>query len=207
MRVPLTLNPGVPHPGAFPAVMSLNASPPNRYINGLRNPRGGLPAAMRASFSRAMSPANVGADADVPLIGVGYPRTKIRKFSACAETSGIACGNETVGRQAVLGLLMLLRERWLPTHASIRIEESRVGVFGQYLEKPLHGGVLIRRARELKFSPSELLLHSNFERKERKLTMSLNPPPENGAATSGMDVVPPTAVTLCIVPKASTANI
>jgi hypothetical protein len=108
-----------------------------------------LPAAMRASFSRATSPANVGADADVPLMAVGYPRTKIRKFSACADTSGIACGNETVGRQAVLGLLTLLRERWLPTHASIRIEESRVGVFGQYLEKPLHGGVLIQRAREL----------------------------------------------------------
>jgi hypothetical protein len=77
--VPLTLNPGVPHPGAFPAVISLNALSPTWYINGLRNPRGGLPVAIRASFSKATSPANVGADADVPPMSVGRPCQKIRK--------------------------------------------------------------------------------------------------------------------------------
>ena len=57
---------------------------------------------MRASFSRATNPANEGAAADVPLANVERPLKKIRKFSACAETSGIACENGMVIRQPVL---------------------------------------------------------------------------------------------------------
>jgi hypothetical protein len=81
-------------------------------------------------------------------------------------------------------------------YASVRIEEPRVCAFGERSEKLLHGGVLIRRARELRVFPSVLLLYSR-RRGRAILTTLLNPPPENSAATSGMEVVPPTAVTLC----------
>ena len=88
-----TLNPGVPHPGAFPAVMSLNPFPFNVYMSGLRKPRGLFPAAIRASFKSAMNAANEGDAADVPPISAGRPPRKIRKDSDCAATSGIACFN------------------------------------------------------------------------------------------------------------------
>ena len=45
---------------------------------------------MRASFSRATKPANVGAEADVPQMRPGVPWKKILKLSAWAETSGKA---------------------------------------------------------------------------------------------------------------------
>ena len=168
------MNPGVPHPGAFPAVISLNALSPTLYIKGLRNPRGGLPEVIRASFSRATSPANVGADADVPPMSVGCPFQKIRKWSACAETSGIAYGNgkpceRGCVRQRLYNNKSLRhsaeRDEML-AYASVRIEEPRVGTFGERSEKLLHGGVLIRRARELRFFPSALLIYSS-EQAER----------------------------------------
>ena len=88
-----TLKPGVPHPGAFPAVMSLNPFPFNVYMSGLRKPRGLFPAAIRASFRSAMNAANEGDAADVPPISAARPPRKIRKDSDCAATSGIACFN------------------------------------------------------------------------------------------------------------------
>ena len=45
---------------------------------------------MRASFSKATKPANVGAEADVPPMRPGVPWKKILKLSAWAETSGKA---------------------------------------------------------------------------------------------------------------------
>jgi hypothetical protein len=45
---------------------------------------------MRASFSRAISPANEGDDADVPSKVARVPWKKYRKLVACAETSGMA---------------------------------------------------------------------------------------------------------------------
>ena len=86
-----TLNPGVPHPGAFPTVMSLNPSPFSAYIRGLRKPSAGWPAESRASFSRATKAANEGVDAEVPPICTALPRKNIRKKAACADTSGMAC--------------------------------------------------------------------------------------------------------------------
>ena len=50
---------------------------------------------MRASFSSAIIPANVGDAADVPPMCSGRPRRKMRNLSACAETSGIAYRTET----------------------------------------------------------------------------------------------------------------
>ena len=88
-----TLNPGVPHPGAFPAVISLNPFPFNVYRSGLRKPRELFPAAIRASFKSAMNAANEGDAADVPPINAARPPRKIRKDSDCAATSGIACFN------------------------------------------------------------------------------------------------------------------
>ena len=87
----LTLNPGVPHPGAFPTVMSCNPAPDNEYNIGLRNPSGDIPAESRASFNRATKAAKVGADADVPPMCHRLPFHVIRKFLPCAETSGYAC--------------------------------------------------------------------------------------------------------------------
>ncbi len=64
----LTLNPGVPHPGLFPSVMSLNvALILSLYNKGLTNPRVGKPLVSRASFNNAKIPAAVGDDAEVPL--------------------------------------------------------------------------------------------------------------------------------------------
>jgi hypothetical protein len=45
---------------------------------------------MRASFSRATKAANEGDAADVPPICDAFPPRKIRKNTACAETSGTA---------------------------------------------------------------------------------------------------------------------
>lgn len=154
-------------------MMSLNASDPKWYISGLRNPSGGLPAAMRASFSRATRPANEGAAADVPLADVERPLKKTRKFSACAETSGIACENGTVIRQLVLSPPSMLRWKGL-AYASMRIEESRVGVFGQRSEKPLHSGVLIRWPRELSRLP--ILVSVILEKKKGETHDVAEPP-------------------------------
>ena len=93
--MPLTLNPGVPQPGAFPDVMSVNPSPFNAYMSGFRKPSEDFPAAIRASFSRATKPAIVGDDADVPPMCLAPPPTNILKNSACAETSGNACHKPT----------------------------------------------------------------------------------------------------------------
>jgi hypothetical protein len=85
-----TLNPGVPQPGLFPAVISLNASKALEYRSGFKNPRGGFFFEIRASFKSDTKPATVGQAADVPPTFPVRPLRKIRKPSACAETSGIA---------------------------------------------------------------------------------------------------------------------
>ena len=62
----LTLNPSVPQPGACPTVMSVRPVMPLEYKRGFRNPKGGWPEDMRASFNIAMIAAAAGAEADVP---------------------------------------------------------------------------------------------------------------------------------------------
>ena len=86
-----TLKPGVPHPGSFPAVISLNPFQFDVYMSGLRKPRGPFLAAIRASFKSATKAAKVGDAADVPPISAARPPRKIQKVSNCAATSGIAC--------------------------------------------------------------------------------------------------------------------
>ena len=71
--MPLTLKPGVPHPGLLPMVISVKPAPPLEYINGFKNPNGGNPFERRASFSRLTIPAKVGEDADVPPISPDSP--------------------------------------------------------------------------------------------------------------------------------------
>lgn len=68
-----TLKPGVPHPGAFPSVMSFKPPTPIEYNIGLRKPNGGFPAARFASFRSEMIAAKVGAEADVPLMSPFLP--------------------------------------------------------------------------------------------------------------------------------------
>jgi len=70
---PRTLKPWVPHPGALPWVMSFSPPTPIEYNIGLRKPSGGFPAEMFASFKSATMPANVGAEADVPLMSPARP--------------------------------------------------------------------------------------------------------------------------------------
>lgn len=60
------LEPGGPHPLEYPVAISLKAVAPYSYIRGLINPRGPLPARRRASLSKAIIPASIGADAEVP---------------------------------------------------------------------------------------------------------------------------------------------
>ena len=50
-------NPCVPHPGLFPLTMSFRPLYPWAYNHGLRNPRDGSPAAIRASFKSETTPA------------------------------------------------------------------------------------------------------------------------------------------------------
>ena len=85
-----TLNPGVPQPGLFPAVISLNALKALEYRSGFKNPRGGFFSEIRTSFKSDTRPATVGQAADVPPTFAARPLRKIRKPSACAEMSGIA---------------------------------------------------------------------------------------------------------------------
>lgn len=66
-------NPGVSQPIEDPVVMSVSAAKAPPYIHGFRNLRAGLPAAMSASFTRAMIAAKVGPDALVPPIVVTLP--------------------------------------------------------------------------------------------------------------------------------------
>ena len=57
-----------------PIVMSLNApSPSMSYSHGFRKPRVCLPADNLAELRRAIKDANVGAEADVPLMNVARP--------------------------------------------------------------------------------------------------------------------------------------
>ena len=89
----VALNPGVPHPGLFPTVMSLNApacAAPSAYSSGFRKPSGGAPAERRAELSSETKPANVGAAAEVPPMSPERPPRKMRKLSAWAATSGMA---------------------------------------------------------------------------------------------------------------------
>lgn len=67
------MKPGVPHPGAFPSVMSFRPSTPIEYNIGFRKPKVGFPAAIVASFRSATIPAKVGAEAEVPLMSAGSP--------------------------------------------------------------------------------------------------------------------------------------
>ena len=67
------MKPGVPHPGAFPCVISRSPPVPIEYSIGLRKPSGDFPAAIDASFRSATMPAKVGAAADVPLISTLMP--------------------------------------------------------------------------------------------------------------------------------------
>ena len=87
----LTLNPGVPHPGAFPVVMSCKPTPFNAYNIGFRKPSEDLPAAILASFNKATKAANDGVESEVPLRGTWDPCQVDRKSTPCVETSGYAC--------------------------------------------------------------------------------------------------------------------
>ena len=51
-------NPLVLHPGLLPLVMSFKLAG-LEYNNGFKNPRGGLPALLRASFKRETTEAKV----------------------------------------------------------------------------------------------------------------------------------------------------
>lgn len=90
----LTLNPSVPHPGLFPTVMSWNGVVCHAFsaqMSGLRKPSGGLPLAMRASFSRATIPVNAGVAHEVPSTSPVCVSTTIVKLTPSAATSGMAC--------------------------------------------------------------------------------------------------------------------
>ena len=69
----LALKPSVPHPGLLPTVISFNPAYPVSYSHGFKNPRGGLPALIRASFSMDTKEAKVGVEADVPATLVVCP--------------------------------------------------------------------------------------------------------------------------------------
>jgi hypothetical protein len=94
-----TLKPGVPQPGAFPDVMSFRPATPFEYKRGFRNPRGERPEERRASFRSDTIAEKVGVAAEVPEIRAGMPWKKMRKFKACAETSGIPCGKVTLAQK------------------------------------------------------------------------------------------------------------
>ena len=64
-------NPSVSQPLDDPLRISVNALYPLEYSQGLRKPKTGLPAATRASLTRAMIAATVGQDAEVPSTRVG----------------------------------------------------------------------------------------------------------------------------------------
>ena len=70
-------NPVVLHPGLSPVVTSFNADAPVEYKNGLRKPRGDLPAAISRSFSSAMTLAKIGLEQLVPLTVMNSPSTTI----------------------------------------------------------------------------------------------------------------------------------
>ena len=83
--------PGVPHPGLVPTVISLNApAAVSEYKSGFRNPRVGLPALSRTSFTSATMLAKVGLEALVPRIGWGCPATTTTMSRPCVATSGNA---------------------------------------------------------------------------------------------------------------------
>ena len=74
------MKPVVPHPGLFPVVMSFSATDFDTafpYKNGLRKPRGDLPAAISRSFSSAMTLAKIGLEQLVPLTVMNSPSTTI----------------------------------------------------------------------------------------------------------------------------------
>ena len=72
----LTLNPGVPQPPLFPIVMSFMPANPFEYKNGLRKPKGGMPAFKRTSLSNATNPVKAGEEAEVPPIRKAWPPMK-----------------------------------------------------------------------------------------------------------------------------------
>jgi len=88
------LNPWVPQPGAFPTVMSVRPSMPMEYNIGLRNPRGGRPEEIRASFNNAKIAAAAGVDADVPETRSASPPANTRYLEPCAEISGYAWSSQ-----------------------------------------------------------------------------------------------------------------
>jgi hypothetical protein len=58
--------PAVPQLELFPAETSVNPLYPLEYSHGFKKPSGGLPQAIRSSFTREMMLADNGVDADVP---------------------------------------------------------------------------------------------------------------------------------------------
>lgn len=74
------------NPVFFPIVTSVKALDAVEYMNGLRKPRGGLPAATSRSLINAMMLANVGEDAEVPPTRPVSPPLTISKFHPCVAT-------------------------------------------------------------------------------------------------------------------------
>lgn len=84
-------NPLVLHPGLLPVVTSVSAAAPvAEYKNGLRNPSGALPAAIRRSFRSEITDAKIGLEQLVPATVPVSPPLTISTFSPCAEISGNA---------------------------------------------------------------------------------------------------------------------
>lgn len=70
------MKPGVPHPGFLPTVISWRPEIPLPYNMGFKKPNGGRLFARRASFSKVITAAKVGADAEVPSTVVLLPLTQ-----------------------------------------------------------------------------------------------------------------------------------
>ena len=83
-------NPSVPQPIALPLVISVKALKPPAYNQGLRNPSGGLPLAIRKSLTREMTALAVGVDALVPSSQSSVPFHVVMKWKPCAAMSGYA---------------------------------------------------------------------------------------------------------------------
>lgn len=66
-------NPAVSHPIAVPLLISVNALNPPAYSQGLRNPSGGLPAAISASLTSVMTALAAGVAQLVPSSRTSVP--------------------------------------------------------------------------------------------------------------------------------------
>jgi hypothetical protein len=84
----MVAKPFVLQPVLWPLVMSFSADAPVEYRNGLRNPSGLLPAAIRRSLRREMTEAKMGEEQLVPATSSVLPPTTISTFWPCAATSG-----------------------------------------------------------------------------------------------------------------------